>query len=211
MLPGERGTPRSPSLLRCPGAGGVRRPGDPFRWGVWKDTMRKILIATSFLVASFAASAAHAEILTVKGELARLYMQGLYPAYILYLKGGIPEDTSDNWVDQPYWAVLDVHGGPEAGKSLIVRLVNTSESSPQPEWCITEGAEEFGGHGPACINTDAPKSMNQLRFKVRVQYANVADQLPAEFQDRDWSEYPELPGRRESEVFGPAELHIIRE
>jgi hypothetical protein len=173
--------------------------------------MRKILIAASFLVVSFAISAAHAEILTVKGEEARLYFQGLYPAYILFLKDGIPEDTADAWVDQPYWAVLDVHGGPEEGKSVIVRLVNTSERSPQPEWCVTEGAGEFGGHGPACINTDVPKSMNQLRFKVRVQYANVADQLPAEFQDRDWAEYPDLPGRRESEVFGPAALHIIRE
>jgi hypothetical protein len=173
--------------------------------------MRKLLIATGFLIGSFAASAAQADIVSVKGEEARLYFQGLYPAYILYLKGGISEDTPDAWVDQPYMAVLDVQGGPEAGKSVILHLVTTSERSPQPEWCVTEGAGEFGGHGPTCINTDAPKSMNQLRFKVKVRYANEAENLPAEFQDRDWAEYPELPGRRESEVFGPAELHIVRE
>ncbi len=172
--------------------------------------MRKTLIAGALLVAWCVPAIAQADVMTVKGEEARLYFAGLYPAYILFLKGGIPEDSEDAWVDQPYWAVLDVHGGPEAGQSVILRLSTTSASSPQPEWCVTEGAEEFGGHGPACINSDAPKSMNQLRFKVRVQYANVADQLPAEFQDRTWAEYPDLPGRRESEVFGPAELHIIR-
>lgn len=173
--------------------------------------MRKLLIAAGFLAGACAASAAQADIMSVKGEEARLYFQGLYPAYILFLKGGIPDDTADNWVDQEYWAVLDVHGGPEAGKSVILKLVTTSERSPQPEWCVTEGGGEFGGHGPTCINSDAPKSMNQLRFKVKVQYANAADQLPAELADRDWAEYPELPGRRESEVFGPAELHIVRE
>ena len=44
----------------------------------------------------------------------------------------------------------------EAGKSVILTLVPTSERSPQPEWCVTEGGREFGGHGPTCINSDAP-------------------------------------------------------
>ncbi len=173
--------------------------------------MRKLLMIAGVCFGSSLASVAQADIVSIKGEEARLYFQGLYPAYIVFLKGGIPEDTPDAWVDQPYWAVLDVDGGPEAGQSVILRLVPTSDRSPQPEWCVTEGAGEFGGHGPTCVNSDAPKSMNQLRFKVKVQYANVADQLPAEFADRQWAEYPTLPGRRESEVFGPAELHIIRE
>lgn len=173
--------------------------------------MRKAFLAAA--LAAFPlllAAPATAEVVTVRGEQARLYFQGLYPAYILYLKGGIPERTRDAWVDKDYWAVLDVHGGPEEGRSVIVKLVPTTSASPQPEWCVTQGAGEFGGHGPACINTDDPKSMNQLRFKVKVQYANVADRLPAEFRNRTWAEYPNLPGRRESEVFGPAELHIIR-
>lgn len=174
--------------------------------------MRKAFLAAALAAAPLLllSAPAGADTVTVRGEQARFYFQGLYPAYILYLKGGIPESTEDAWVDKDYWGVLDVHGGPEEGQSVIVKLVRTSDASPQPEWCVTEGAGEFGGHGPACINTDDPKSMNQLRFKVRVQYANVADQLPAEFRNRTWAEYPNLPGRRESEVFGPAELHIIR-
>ncbi len=173
--------------------------------------MYRIIAATVFLSGLLLTTAANADVLTVRGEQARLYFGGLYPSYILYLKGGIPESAEDAWVDKEYWGVIDVHGGPEAGKSVIVKLQKSSKASPQPEWCVTEGAEGFGGHGPACINSDNPMSMNQLRFKVKVQYAKTADMLPSEFRDRDWAEYPELPGRRESEVFGPAELHVIRD
>ncbi len=155
-----------------------------------------------------AAAAGAADVMTINAEKARLYFGGLYPYYSLYLKG-IPEDLEDNWVQASHYAVLDVHGGPEAGQSVVALLTPTSGASPQPEWCVTEGAGEFGGHGPVCINTDAPKSMNQLRFKIRAQYADASVDLPAEFQDRVWAEYPELPGRRESEVFGPVDLHII--
>lgn len=156
----------------------------------------------------FGAAGAGAETMTITAEKARFYFGGLYPAYSLFLKG-IPDDLEDNWVDKSYYAVLDVHGGPEAGQSVVMILTKSSSASPQPEWCVTEGAGEFGGHGPTCINTDAPKSMNQLRFKVRAQYSDAASELPAAFQDRVWAEYPELPGRRESEVFGPVDLHIF--
>ena len=148
------------------------------------------------------------EITTIAAEKARFYFGGLYPAYSLFLKG-IPDSLEDGWVDRPRYAVLDVHGGPEEGQSAILILTVSSDASPQPEWCVTEGAGEFGGHGPTCINTDEPKSMNQLRFKVRAQYADAAAELPPELRDRVWAEYPELPGRREAEVFGPVDLHIV--
>ena len=173
------------------------------------------LVRVTSMVAMFAAlvfaafGASAGEVMIIKAEKARLYFGGLYPNYLLFLQG-IPDDLVANWVDQGYFAVLDVHGGPEKGKSTIVKLKATSKASPQPEWCVTEGGENFSGHGPACLNTDVPKSMNQIRFKVKVQYASAAENLPAEFQDRVWAEYPELPGRLESEVFGPVELHIFK-
>lgn len=156
-----------------------------------------------------AAGAGAGEVMTISAEKARLYFGGLYPAYTLFLKG-VPADLEDGWVDDTYFAVLDVHGGPEAGQSIILVLKVSSAASPQPEWCVTEGAGEFSGHGPTCINTDDPRSMNQLRFKVRAQYANAASKLPFELRDRVWAEFPNLPGRRESEVFGPVDLHIIK-
>lgn len=170
------------------------------------------MIAASAGIAGIALAAgvaSAADVTTITAEQARLYFGGLYPNYSLFLKG-VPEDLTDNWIDQEYWAVLDVNGGPEEGMSTIVKLKATSAASPQPEWCVTEGGADFGGHGPVCITTDDPKAMNQIRFKVKVQYSNVAGELPADFQNRTWAEYPELPGRRESEVFGPVDLHIIK-
>ena len=171
---------------------------------------RQIAAAAIAGAIGFGATGAGAgEVMTITAEQARLYFGGLYPAYTLFLKG-VPADLEDAWVDDTYYAVLDVRGGPEAGQSVILVLRVTSAASPQPEWCVTEGAGEFGGHGPTCLNTDDPRSMNQLRFKVRAQYADAASELPAEFQDRVWAEYPDLPGRRESEVFGPVDLHILK-
>ena len=171
---------------------------------------RTIALSTAAAGLSLLAGAANAaDVTTITAEQARLYFGGLYPNYSLFLKG-VPDDLADNWVDQEYYAVLDVRGGPEEGKSTIMKLKATSTASPQPEWCVTEGGSDFGGHGPVCINTDDPKAMNQIRFKVKVQYSNVAGELPADYQDRVWAEYPELPGRRESEVFGPVDLHIIK-
>lgn len=150
------------------------------------------------------------EVTTITAENARFYFGGLYPYYSLFLKG-IPDELEDGWVDTPHYAVLDVHGGPESGQSVVLILTVTSDASPQPEWCVTEGAGDFGGHGPTCINSDDPKSMNQLRFKVRAQYSDAASELPDGFQDRVWAEYPNLPGRRESEIFGPVDLHIFKD
>ena len=49
----------------------------------------------------------------------------------------------------------------------------------------------------------------QLRFKVKVKYADSAAALPAELQGRTWAEYPEMPGRRAFEELGPFDLHIV--
>ena len=51
----------------------------------------------------------------------------------------------------------------------------------------------------------------QLRFKVKVKYADSAAVQPAELQNRTWAEYPELPGRGEGEDLGAFDLHIVLE
>ena len=167
-----------------------------------------------------------AEIITIKADEARLYFGGLFPSYIFYMQGGIPEDTASAWVDKEYWAVLEidesskVHGG----ESTIFKLKRSSKASPQPEWCVTEGGAEFAGKGPACLKTPAdPKSMNQLRFKVKVQYSETAENLPTEFQNKNWVQYEvgydedevslnKLPGRLAppNHTFGPVTLYIFK-
>ena len=167
-----------------------------------------------------------AEIITIKANEARLYFGGLFPSYIFYMQGGIPEDTASAWVDKEYWAVLEidesskVHGG----ESTIFKLKRSSKASPQPEWCVTEGGAEFAGKGPACLKTPAdPKSMNQLRFKVKVQYSETAENLPKEFQNKNWVQYEvgydedevslnKLPGRLAppNHTFGPVTLYIFK-
>ena len=167
-----------------------------------------------------------AEELVVKADSARLYFAGLYPNYILYLQGSIPENTESNWVDKDYWAVLEVDKSSKihAGESVIFKLKKTSKASPQPEWCVTEGGAEFAGKGPACLKTPAdPKSMNQLRFKVKVQYKDVASNLPDGMQNKNWVQYEvgydengvslsRLPGRLPppDHIFGPVTLTIVK-
>ena len=48
------------------------------------------------------------EIITIKADEARLYFAGMFPSYIFYMQGGIPEDTEAAWVDKEYWAVLEI-------------------------------------------------------------------------------------------------------
>ena len=72
-----------------------------------------------------------AEIITIKSNEARLYFGGLFPSYIFYMQGGLPESTESAWVDKEYWAVLEidesskVHGG----ESTIFKLKRTSKAS----------------------------------------------------------------------------------
>lgn len=166
-----------------------------------------------------------AEIITIKANEGRLYFGGLFPSYIFYMQGGIPEDTKSAWVDKEYWAVLEIDESSKnhGGESTIFKLKRTSSASPQPEWCVTEGGSEFAGKGPACLKTpDDPKSMNQLRFKVKTQYSETAKNLPAELQNKNWVQYEvgydddgvalnRLPGRLSppDHTFGPVTLYIV--
>ena len=150
-----------------------------------------------------------AEIMTLKATEGRFKVT-FYPDYFLFLKGLNPSGIKTDWVDKEYYAVLDLYEGPEAGQSAIMTLKKTSDRSPQPEWCKTEGGEEFKGLGITCL-TGAEDFTEQLRFKVKVKWPDSAAALPAELQNRTWAEYPELPGRREFEELGPFDLHIVLE
>tara|TARA_B100000963_G_C22258172_1_gene507295 strand:+ start:60 stop:617 length:558 start_codon:yes stop_codon:yes gene_type:complete len=185
--------------------------------------MKKFFYSIIFLFVAVMKSNAGEIIL--KAEKSMLYFAGLYPSYLLYLKGNIPLDTKDDWVEKDYWAVLEVdkrsqnHGG----EAVILKLKKTSKASPQPEWCVTEGGKKFDGKGPACLKTNKPKSMNQLRFKVKVQYTDTKDKLPKKFQNLNFVQYEvgydedgvslsKLPGRLPppNHIFGPVELTIFK-
>ena len=145
-----------------------------------------------------------AEIVTLEARSGRLLHSGLYPAYYVFLNGMDPATTRANWIDKPYKAVLDIKEGPEKGESVVLELVPTTEASPNPEWCDTEGGDQFGGGGVTC--KPGSMSKDQLRLRVRVLRA---DDLPKTFSDRKVAEYPNLPGRRENEILGPLRMQIL--
>lgn len=176
--------------------------------------MRKIwfgMAAFAAILAAYAtAPAAAYEVLTLKADSGRFKIQGgFYPNYFVFLKGLDPESVETEWVDQPYWAVIDFNSGPQAGESAIVQLKKTTKRSPQPQWCQTEGGEEFSGQGVTCLK-GFDDYRGQLRFKVIAKWADDKANLPEEFQDRKIAEYPNLPGRGEGEVLGEFEMHIIK-
>jgi len=152
----------------------------------------------------FATSANAAEILTLHATSGQFLLAGFYPAYVVFLKGLDPAAIKTEWVDKAYKAVLDIKEGPEKGQSVVVELVPTTAASPNPQWCSTEGGEKFTGGGLTCLPGSSAK--DQLRFRVRVLYA---DGLPAAFAGRKVAEHPNLPGRRENEVLGPFDMHIL--
>ena len=162
------------------------------------------LAMTGLLVGVVALAANAAETLDLKATSGRFLLAGFYPSYIVFLKGVDPATIETNWVDKPYKAVLDIKDGPEKGQSAVVELVPSTEASPNPQWCQTEGGEKFTGGGLTCLPGSTAK--DQLRFRVRVLYA---DALPAAFAGRKVAEHPNLPGRRENEVLGPFEMHIL--
>jgi len=185
--------------------------------------MKKFLLTVILLFSFLGKTYADGHVISAKKSM--LYFAGLYPSYILYLKGGIPDNTKDNWVDKDYWAVLEVDKSSKnhGGEAVILKLKKTSSASPQPEWCVTEGGGKFDGKGPACLNTDKPKSMNQLRFKVKVQYKDVKDNLPKDYQNLNFVQYEvgydengvslsQLPGRLSppNHEFGPVKLTIFK-
>ena len=107
--------------------------------------MRFITLISAFICLGI--SSVFAGNITIKSDTARLYFAGLYPNYILYLQGGIPDDTDSAWVDKDYWAVLEIDSSSRVhpGEAVIFKLKKTSSASPQPEWCVTEGGAEFAG------------------------------------------------------------------
>ena len=156
------------------------------------------------LATLIATSAGAADVLTLKATSGQFLMAGFYPSYILLLKGLDPGTVKTDWVDKPYKGVLDIMDGPEKGQSVVVELVPTSQASPNPQWCTTEGGQKFAGSGLTCLSGATAK--DQLRFRVKALYAG---DLPAIFGSRKVAEYPNLPGRREHEVLGPFEMHIL--
>ena len=139
-----------------------------------------------------------------KASSGRFLQAAFYPEYLIFMKGLDPSQTDTAWVDKPTMAVLDILDGPEAGKSVVVEINPSTDSSPNPQWCRTEGGENFTGRGITCLAGDS--GTEQLRYRVTAQYA---DQLPQQFSDRDVVEYPNLPGRRAQETLGAFELHYI--
>ena len=157
-----------------------------------------------WLAASLSSPTASAEeVTTLQATSGRLLHAGLYPSYFVFLKGLDPT-TKVEWIDKPYRAILDIEAGPEKGQSVVIDLVPTTQASPNPEWCDTEGGEKFSGGGVTCRPGSAAKE--QLRFRVRVLRS---DDLPKAFAGRTIAEYPNLPGRRENETLGPFEMRIL--
>ena len=147
-----------------------------------------IIAVMAFLSAFSAIPVAVADVLTLNATEGRFKVT-FYPDYFLFLKGLDGSGIETAWVDKEYYAVLDMHEGPEKGQSVIVTLKKTSDRSPQPEWCKTEGGENFSGLGITCLK-GAEGFTDQLRFKVTAKYADSAANLPNQFQDRVWAEYP---------------------
>ena len=171
---------------------------------------RGLAVAAGLVAGLMAVSAVAAEIVKLDANGGRFYIQGgFYPNYVLFLKG-LPEDTATEWADQSYKAIMDIHDGPEAGQSVLMLLKPTTEESPNPQWCKTEGGERFAGQGLTCL-VGFDDYREQLRFMVDAQWADFLAEYPDEFQDRTIAEYPELPGRRELEELGNFTLHIIKD
>ena len=76
--------------------------------------MKKVLL--SVLILASMLGKLFADDYVIKAEKSMLYFAGLYPSYILYLQGGIPESTKDSWVDKEYWAVLEINSGSKRKK-----------------------------------------------------------------------------------------------
>ena len=95
----------------------------------------KIGLGVAAVVAFFASFASvpvtAAEILTLKVSSRRFKIQGeFYPNYLVFLKGLDSATAKTDWVDKEYYAVLDVHEGPEAGQSAIMIQKKIKRSDP---------------------------------------------------------------------------------
>ena len=119
----------------------------------------------------------------------RLVQAAMYPQYVLFLKGGTTADQKANWVDKEYWASLDILEGEHKGKSVLFTLHPPRRGVTQPQWCYSGGGSKYVGRGITCLNEGTNK---ELRFKADIQWAVDA---PDVFKDRDFAEYPNLPGK----------------
>jgi hypothetical protein len=64
--------------------------------------MKKIVSFLIFLFISSSFADGH----VIKAKKSMLYFAGLYPSYLLYLQGDIPENTKVSLVYKDYWSVL---------------------------------------------------------------------------------------------------------
>ena len=127
----------------------------------------------------------------------------MYPIYVMFLKGGDTDNQQDNWIDKDYWASLDILEGPDKGKSVLFKLHPTRKASIQPEWCSTVSEGKYLGRGITCLKEGSNK---ELRFKANIQWAVDA---PKEFNDRNFSEHPDVPGNGGQELLDKVRLVIL--
>ena len=74
-----------------------------------------IIAVMAFLSAFSAIPVAVAEVLTLNATEGRFKVT-FYPDYFLFLKGIDASIIETAWVDKEYYAVLDMHEGPEKGR-----------------------------------------------------------------------------------------------
>ena len=125
---------------------------------------------------------------TINADSGRLVQAAMYPIHVVFLKGGDITTQNADWVDKNYWASLDLLDGKFEGKSILFKLHKSSAASPQPEWCQSAGGK-YEGRGITCLND--PKSKDELRFKLNIQWAEDAPEI---FKNRNFIEHPNVPG-----------------
>ena len=149
-----------------------------------------LILTLAFIILLKGQSASAEDQVIINGDAGgRLVQAAMYPQYVLFLKGGTTADQKANWVDKEYWASLDILEGEHKGKSVLFTLHPPRRGVTQPQWCYSGGGSKYVGRGITCLNEGTNK---ELRFKADIQWAVDA---PDVFKDRDFAEYPNLPGK----------------
>ena len=149
-----------------------------------------LILTLAFITLLKGQSASAEDQVIINGDAGgRLVQAAMYPQYVLFLKGGTTADQKTNWVDKEYWASLDILEGEHKGKSVLFTLHPPRRGVTQPQWCYSGGGSKYVGRGITCLNEGTNK---ELRFKADIQWAVDA---PDVFKDRDFAEYPNLPGK----------------
>jgi len=149
-----------------------------------------LILTLAFITLLKGQSASAEDQVIINGDAGgRLVQAAMYPQYVLFLKGGTTADQKANWVDKEYWASLDILEGEHKGKSVLFTLHPPRRGVTQPQWCYSGGGSKYVGRGITCLNEGTNK---ELRFKADIQWAVDA---PDVFKDRDFAEYPNLPGK----------------